>query len=101
MRSRLIIQFNLHEFCQCAELSTECLYEIVEHGIVEPSGSQPEDWLFDATALAIAKRAARLRRDLDIEWAGIALALNLLEELEQLRTENSRLRQRLSRFEVE
>ncbi|UVE17254.1 chaperone modulatory protein CbpM [Pseudomonas sp. LS44] len=101
MASRLIIQFNLQEFCQCAELSTDYVYEIVEHGIVEPRGRLPEEWLFDAAALAIAKRAARMRRDLDIEWAGIALALNLLDELEQLRAENRRLRQRLDRFQLE
>ena len=72
---------------------------IVEHGIVEPSGPTPEQWLFDASALAIVKRAFRLQADLQIEWAGVALALQLLDELEHLRAENSHLRRRLSRFE--
>jgi chaperone modulatory protein CbpM len=49
--------------------------------------------------LVVVKRALRLRRDLDLEWAGIALALELMAELEQLRHENSQLKQRLSRFE--
>ena len=48
-----------------------------------------------------AKRARRLQGELQIEWAGIALALQLLDELEQLRAENSQLRRRLSRFEAE
>ncbi len=100
MSSSLIVQFSLREFCQCAELPEESLLQIVEHGIIEPSGPTPEQWLFDAGALATARRAMRLQRELDIEWAGIALALQLLGELEQLRAENSLLRRRLSRFEM-
>lgn len=99
MSSSLIVQLNIHEFCQCVELPQASLLEIVENGIIQPSGAAPEQWLFDATALATARRALRLQRELDIEWAGIALALQLLDELEQLRAENSQLRSRLSRFE--
>jgi hypothetical protein len=50
--SSLIMQLNIHEFCQCAELPQTVVLEIVEHGIVEPSGPTPEQWLFDASALA-------------------------------------------------
>ena len=82
-----------------AELPVEYLLEIVEYGILQPSGQPPAEWLFDAGALVVVKRALRLRRDLDLEWAGIALALELMAELEQLRHESSQLKQRLSRFE--
>jgi chaperone modulatory protein CbpM len=40
-----------------------------------------------------------LQAELQIEWAGVSLALQLLDELEYLRDENSHLRRRLSRFE--
>jgi chaperone modulatory protein CbpM len=93
------MQLNIHEFCQYAELPQTVLLEIVDHGIIEPRGSSPEQWLFDANALAIVKRAFRLQAELQIEWAGVALALQLLDELEQLRAENSHLRRRLARFE--
>lgn len=97
--SSLIMQLNIHELCQCAELPQTVVLEIVEHGIVEPSGATPEQWQFDANALAIVKRAFRLQAELQIEWAGVALALLLLDELEYLRDENNHLRRRLSRFE--
>jgi chaperone modulatory protein CbpM len=97
--SSLIMQLTLHEFCQSAGLPQTVLLAIVEHGIVEPSGPTPEQWLFDISTLAIAKRAFRLQTDLQIEWTGVALALQLLDELEHLRAENSHLRRRLSRFE--
>jgi len=38
---------------------------------------------------------------LELEWEGVALALNLLDELEHLRAENRMLRQRLGRFLAE
>jgi chaperone modulatory protein CbpM len=99
MMSNLILQLNIQEFCQCAELPQEILLEIIEHGIVQPSGASPEQWLFDTHALVLTKRAMRMRRDLLIEWAGIALAMQLMDEMEQLRAENSQLRRRLRRFE--
>lgn len=98
MTTSLSVQWRMEEFCKLAEMPGECLIEIVEQGILEPSGQAPEDWLFDAAALAIAKRAARLQRDLQLDWPGIALALSLLDELEQLRAENRMLRRRLERF---
>ncbi|MBP5072783.1 chaperone modulatory protein CbpM, partial [Pseudomonas chlororaphis] len=51
--------------------------------------------------LAVAKRAAKLRRDLELEWEGVALALELLDEVRELRMENQMLKQRLGRLLVE
>jgi chaperone modulatory protein CbpM len=97
--SSQIMQLDIHEFCQCAELPQAVLLEIVEHGIVEPCGTTPEQWRFSIHELPIVKRAFRLQVELQIEWAGVALVLQLLDELEHLRAENSYLRRRLSRFE--
>ncbi|MOA63802.1 Chaperone modulatory protein CbpM [compost metagenome] len=51
--------------------------------------------------MVLAKRAAKLRRDLELEWEGVALALDLLEEVQQLRAENRMLKQRLARLVIE
>jgi chaperone modulatory protein CbpM len=101
MSDLLIVQLSVEEFCQSAELTAEHLRKLVEHGIVQPFGETPAQWLFDVDALALAKRALRLHRDLQVQWAGVALALELMDELEHLRSENTQLRQRLSRFELE
>ena len=98
MSSTLIVQLDMRTFCQEADLPADCVIEIVEHGIVEPLGRTPEDWLFDAQAPVLAKRAARLHAELELEWEGVALALELLEEVRHLRSENDMLRQRLGRF---
>jgi chaperone modulatory protein CbpM len=98
MTTNLEIHFSMVEICQVTEVSTEDLIELVEHGIVEPSGDAPDGWVFDACVVGVVKRANRLRRDLDIDWAGIALAVDLLDKLEQLGAENKSLKQRLNRF---
>ena len=98
MSSTLIVQLDMRTLCQEADLTSDCVIEIVEHGIVEPSGRTPEEWVFDDRAPVTLKRAVKLHDQLELEWEGVALALELLEEVQQLRSENHMLRQRLGRF---
>jgi chaperone modulatory protein CbpM len=62
---------------------------LVDIGVLEPQGREPARWQFGGASLQRARRALRLQRDLDIDLAGAALALQLLDEIESLR---SRLR---------
>jgi len=98
MSSTLIVQLDMRSLCREADITQDYVIEIVEHGIVEPKGRTPDDWLFDDQAPLLARRAAKLHQELELEWEGVALALELLQEVQQLRTENSMLRQRLGRF---
>jgi len=94
----VVVELDMKQFCQASDMPAAYVIEIVEHGILEPQGRKPEEWLFDDHALITARRAARLQRELALEWEGVALALDLLDELEQVRAENRMLRQRLGRF---
>ena len=98
MSSTLIVQLDMRTLCQEADITADWVIGIVEHGIVEPSGRTPEDWLFDDRAPVTLKRAVKLHQELELEWEGVALALELLEEVQHLRSENTMLRQRLGRF---
>jgi len=91
--SELDFSMTVVEVCQCVHLPLEAVVEIVETGIVQPAGSQPAEWVFDHRMLMLLKKAHRLRRDLELDWNGVALALGLLDELEAVRAENARLRQ--------
>mgnify|MGYP000037089787 CR=1 FL=1 len=90
--------FTFEELCDVTELSSHIVVEIVEHGIVEPEGTDPENWAFSTEMVSVAKKAFRLHRDLSIDWQGTALTINLLKELEQVKAENQQLRRRLDRF---
>jgi chaperone modulatory protein CbpM len=56
----------------------------VEEGVIEPAGRDETGWLFYGAALVRAQAALRLVRDLEVNWPGAALALDLLEELDRL-----------------
>jgi chaperone modulatory protein CbpM len=90
--------YTLREITVCTRLSTETVKTIVEFGIVTPRGKSPEEWQFDAYMLATLRRACRVQRDLELDWAGTAVALDLIGELEQLREDNARLRRQLERL---
>ena len=77
---------SLLDICRALGLSAATVIEMVEYGIVEPiSGSDVQDWQFSAQALKRTRIAVRLQRDLQVNLAGLDLALNLLEEVQQLR----------------
>lgn len=90
--------YSLREVTVCTRLSVETLQTIVEFGIVSPGGSTPDEWQFDSAMLARLRRACRVQCDLELDWAGTAIALELIEELEHLREDNARLRRQLERL---
>ena len=89
---------NFTEVCLQTGVAEDTVFEIVEQGIIEPIGTSPDEWLFSPTMLIVTKKAVRLHEDLNVDWAGIALAIELLDEVEQLREKNRSLQRRLSRF---
>lgn len=97
--SEFLLTLELEELCESARLPREVLLEIVEVGIVEPLERRGDQWLFSVESLTLVRRAVRLHREFELDWPGIAVALRLLDEVELLRSENARLRQRLSRYE--
>ena len=92
------ITFTVVELCQRVEISEDELVEIVGLGVIEPRQPLTEVWLFDDSAVMIVHRAMRLRRELELDWPGIAVALTLLDENARLTRENRLLQQQLARF---
>ena len=62
------------------------IVEFVEEGVLSVVNVSSE-WHFTGAALRRARLAVRLERDLELNLAGVALAIELLEELAQLRRE--------------
>jgi chaperone modulatory protein CbpM len=79
------------DLCRLCHLSVEEVQVLVEQGIIEPMDERPH-WRFRAVSVRRIHRAVQLRQDLGVNWAGAALALDLIDELQELRT-------RLRRFE--
>jgi len=94
-----VLYVSFEELCRCVSLQEERVLELVEQEIVTPvAGAHRQEWRFSMTAISILKRADRLHHDLAVDWTDMPLILTLIEEVETLRAENDRLKQRLSRF---
>jgi chaperone modulatory protein CbpM len=85
------VVLSLGEVCRASRLSAERVIELAEEGVIDPVGRSPETWQFRGTSLRRIRCAQRLEEDLGINTAGVALALDLLEELEELRRRLGRL----------
>jgi len=92
-------QISSDELCQSSDITQAILHELVEHSIAIPlTGEQVTEWQFTVETVTLVKKAARIQRDLAVEWSAIPLILQLLSERDELITENAMLKQQLSRF---
>jgi chaperone modulatory protein CbpM len=79
------VQLTLIELCQACSAEEEHVLTWVFEGVLEPVGDSPQDWRFGGESLRRARLALRLSRDLEINPPGVALALDLLDEIAALR----------------
>ena len=85
------LELTLSDLCRVCRLPAEQVFELVEEGIVEPLGRDASRWRFRGASVRRIRCALHLRRDLGVNWAGAALAMELLDELCVLRARLSRL----------
>ena len=85
------LELTLAELCRACRLPAESVIEFVEYGVIEPRGREPAEWRFHGVSVRRVRRAIRLQHDLGVNVPGAALAVELLEELDQLRARLERL----------
>ena len=85
------VHMSIVEISQASRAPEELIMSWVSEGVLSPAGSSPEDWRFSGDSLKRAKTAAHLTHDLELNIPGVALALDLLDEITRLR--NQLLRQ--------
>lgn len=78
-------QLTADDLSMACSRPTAWIIELVDEGVIEPDGPEIEYWRFSATCLQRACVAKRLQRDLGINLAGVAMVLDLLDEIRQLR----------------
>ena len=76
---------TLDELCSCCSVDADWIVELIEYGAIEPAGQSRSDWQFAQLTLVRVAKAKRLERDLALNMSGVALALDLLDEIEDLR----------------
>ena len=81
---------TLAELCIGCHRPAETMIKLVSHGIISPCENENSEeivsqWSFQRNALIRADKALRLQQDLGINLAGVALVLDLMDELADLR----------------
>ncbi|MBK1853063.1 chaperone modulator CbpM [Marinobacter sp. 1-4A] len=92
--------FTLHEVCERGECHAEFVIKLVSYGIIAPvePAEETRQWLFDVAALARLHKARRLQRDLKMNLPGLAMSLELLDEVQDMRKEVERLNRQLQQL---
>jgi chaperone modulatory protein CbpM len=80
---------TLAQLCEACAVHAEAVEAMVEEGIVAPVGGGDRSWRFTRSTVVRVRTVLRMQRDLRVNLAGAALALELLERIEAL---NARLR---------
>ncbi len=80
------LELTLGELCRACHLPAEHILALVDEGVIEPQTPHPEParWRFQAVCVKRVHRASRLERDLGINAAGVALVIELLDEIDRL-----------------
>jgi chaperone modulatory protein CbpM len=78
---------SVEELSRLCAVDTAYIVELVEEGVLSVIEVDASEWRFAGAALRRARTALRLQRDLEINLPGVALALELMEEIEELRRE--------------
>ena len=72
---RELLVFSVH---------AEAVEAMIEEGIIAPIGGGARHWRFTRISVVRVRSVLRMQRDLHVNLAGAALALDLLERIEAL-----------------
>jgi chaperone modulatory protein CbpM len=76
------VEFSLEELSGACAVEQRVIIELMDEGVIETRSST--EVRFGGEALRRARLAMRLQRDLGLNTAGTALAIQLLERIEAL-----------------
>ncbi|WP_454784134.1 chaperone modulator CbpM [Legionella sp. WA2024007413] len=83
---------SFDEVCQKYQIPEELLHEMVEYGLFSTETTKTEHLELNPNDLRKIESAFRLHQDLGINLPGVALALDLIEKIDQLNEELNILR---------
>jgi chaperone modulatory protein CbpM len=80
------MSFTLVTLCQAVGAAPQQVHALVDEGLLRPTGQGPADWGFSGDALQRTRVALRLSRDFELGAPGVVLVMDLLAQIETLRT---------------
>jgi chaperone modulatory protein CbpM len=80
-------EITIVELCEVCSIEINLIDELIDEGILEPTGGIREKRRFPYSSVRRTRTVVHLRRDLGLNLAGAALALDLLDRIESLRSQ--------------
>ena len=78
-------RLTLAQLCRLCAVHADYVIELVEEGVIQPYGEDVTQWHFPGLSIQRTRKARRLQADLGINLAGVAVILQLLDEVDHLR----------------
>jgi chaperone modulatory protein CbpM len=78
------VEWTLAQLCRSCGAAEDLVVELVACGLLDPAGGDPQAWRFGGESLGLTRRALRLMEDLGVNAAGAAVAIELLDRIDQL-----------------
>lgn len=78
---------SLDDIVRQSHVDAVWIAELVEYGVLEPHGRTETEWQFEAVTIVRIAKAKRLQRDLALNPPGIAMVLDLLDQIDALRAQ--------------
>jgi len=60
------VELSLAQICRACHLSAEQIVELVDQGVIEPSGREPVSWRFQGISLRRVHFTQRMQKDLGV-----------------------------------
>lgn len=76
---------TLQQLCTSSAMQPDFIIELVEYEVLTPEGERAINWRFNSTDLMRLRKAKRLLHDFELNITGLALVMQLLDEISELR----------------
>ena len=76
---------TLPQLCRVCAVHADYVIELVEEGVIQPTGEEMTQWHFPGLSIRRTRKARRLQADLGLNMAGEAVILQSLVGADHLR----------------
>lgn len=76
---------TFEEVCEICRIDATVMNELIENEIIHPYGQSRKEWKFALAELPRVKRALRLQRDLEMNFTAVAVLMDVLDQMDEMR----------------
>ena len=80
-------ELTMEELCQAFSVTPDYIDELMGYGVIQPIHPSDNILRFNAENIRRLRRMVRLQREMELNIPGAALAIELLDEIERLKSE--------------